>query len=176
MSILLKHLPIYLNSPYAASKASDHLVRTWQKTFRLPTIISHSSNNYGQYQFPEKLIPRIDNFGAAGSHTIYGRGDNIRDWLYVEDHARALYQILKHGNIGEKYNVGANCQKRNIDVVNEICNLLDELRPMKNFMQNSYTDLVTFVDDRPGHDFRYALDTSKIRDELGWQPIPLNTV
>ena len=164
--------PYLPNSPYAASKAaSDHLVRAWQKTFDLPIIISHSSNNYGQYQFPEKLIPRMIILALQGkSLPLYGRGDNIRDWLYVEDHARALYQILKHGNIGEKYNVGANCQKRNIDVVNEICSLLDEYRPNKNFMQNSYTELVTFVDDRPGHDFRYALDTSKIRDELGWRP------
>ena len=164
--------PYLPNSPYAASKASsDHLVRAWQKTYGLATLLSHSSNNYGQYQFPEKLIPRMIILALQGKTLpIYGRGDNVRDWLHVEDHASALYAILTKGKIGSSYNVSANCEKQNIQVVREICSLLDELNLQKPNDIGNYIDLVRFIDDRPGHDFRYALDASKILDELGWRP------
>ena len=164
--------PYLPNSPYAASKAgADHLVRAWQKTYGLATLIAHSSNNYGQYQFPEKLIPRMIISALQGKTLpIYGRGDNIRDWLHVEDHVSALYAILTKGKIGCSYNVSANCEKQNIQVVREICSLLDELNCQKPNDAGNYIDLVRFTDDRPGHDFRYALDASKIVNELGWRP------
>ncbi len=161
------------SSPYSASKASsDHLVRSWARTYKLPFIITNSSNNYGPYHFPEKLIPlTIKNALEGRDIPVYGKGDQIRDWLYVEDHAIALYKVLKEGILGETYNIGGNSEKRNIDVVIEICELLDEMDPASRKRGiKSYKDLISYVEDRPGHDLRYALDTSKIKEELGWQP------
>ena len=161
------------SSPYSATKASsDHLVRSWSRTYKLPFIITNSSNNYGPYHFPEKLIPlTIKNALEGKDIPIYGKGDQIRDWLYVEDHAKALYQVLKEGTLGETYNIGGNSEKRNIDVVIQICELLDEMDPASRKQGiKSYKDLITYTEDRPGHDLRYALDTSKIKEELGWQP------
>lgn len=157
------------NSPYAASKAaSDHIVRAWTHTYGLPTIISNCSNNYGPYQFPEKLIPLMINKALAGEALpVYGDGSNIRDWLFVEDHVRALCCILEKGSPGETYNVGGNCEMTNLEVVYAICKILDELQPASH----KYRDLVQFVTDRPGHDQRYAIDTSKLKAELGWSPI-----
>lgn len=158
------------NSPYAASKASaDHLVRAWHKTFDLPVVISNCSNNYGPLQFPEKLIPLCVTKAINGEKLpIYGKGENIRDWLYVEDHAQALYLILTRGRLGEKYNVGGAAEERNIDVVSKICDLMDELAPDPS--HKPHRDLIAFVEDRPGHDERYAMDFSKLRNELGWSP------
>ena len=158
------------SSPYSASKASsDHLVRAWHKTFGLPVVVSNCSNNYGPFQFPEKLIPlMILNALQRRPLPVYGRGLNVRDWLYVEDHARALATILTRGAIGETYNVGGNEERRNIDVVEEICDLVDELAPELGY--GTRRDLITFVDDRPGHDQRYAMDTSKLTRDLGWVP------
>ena len=158
------------NSPYSASKASsDHLVRAYFHTYGLPTVISNCSNNYGPKQFPEKLIPlMILNALDEKELPIYGKGDNIRDWLYVEDHCRALYTILELGKPGEVYCIGGNCEKTNLEVVEHIINILDCLRPRSN--GKSYSDLITFVKDRPGHDFRYAIDSDKIVNELGWAP------
>lgn len=157
------------NSPYSASKAaSDHLVRAWHKTYGLPVVTSNCSNNYGPYQFPEKLIPLVILNALKGEPLpIYGKGDNVRDWLYVDDHARALYTILTTGQVGETYNVGGHNEKTNLEVVEEICAILDELRPRK---EGGYSRLITFVADRPGHDKRYAIDASKIERELGWRP------
>ena len=158
------------SSPYSASKAaSDHLVRAWERTYGLPIIISNCSNNYGPYQFPEKLIPlMILNCLAEESLPVYGTGENVRDWLYVDDHCEAIYTIIEKGKIGETYNVGGNNEIQNIEIVNTICSILDEIKPSEN--GNSYTDLITYVKDRPGHDFRYAIDSSKLKDELNWSP------
>jgi len=157
------------SSPYSASKASsDHLVRAWQRTYGLPAIVTNCSNNYGPYHFPEKLIPLIILNALEGKPLpVYGKGDQIRDWLYVEDHARALYTVVTRGEIGETYNIGGHNEKRNIEVVETICDLLDELRPKA---QGRYREQITFVADRPGHDRRYAIDASKIQRELGWKP------
>jgi dTDP-glucose 4,6-dehydratase len=162
--------PYRPNSPYAASKAaSDHLVRTWRHTYGLPVLISNCSNNYGPYHFPEKLIPlMILNALEGKSLPVYGAGENIRDWLFVEDHARALVLIAEKGNVGESYNVGGNGEKTNIAVVCEICRLVDQFAP--DPVIGPRERLITFVADRPGHDLRYAIDAAKIRRELGWQP------
>lgn len=156
------------SSPYSASKASsDHLVRAWRRTYGLPTIVTNCSNNYGPYHFPEKLIPLVILNALEGKPLpVYGKGDQIRDWLYVEDHARALYTVMTQGKIGETYNIGGHNEKQNLEVVQTICRILDELRPKSS----SYLERITFVSDRPGHDRRYAIDASKIANELGWQP------
>lgn len=160
--------PYAPNSPYSASKASsDHLVRAWHHTFALPVVITNCSNNYGPYQFPEKLIPLMILNGREGKPLpVYGAGDNVRDWLYVDDHAQALWIAATKGKVGETYNIGGEAELRNIDVVRQICDVLDELAPGPE----SRRELVTFVTDRPGHDARYAMDISKIRQELGWAP------
>lgn len=160
------------SSPYSASKAgSDHLVRAWQRTFGLPTLVTNCSNNYGPYHFPEKLIPlMILNALAGKSLPIYGDGKQVRDWLYVEDHARALIQVASKGEIGETYNIGGHNEKQNIEVVNTLCALLEELVPEKPAGIARYADLITYVSDRPGHDLRYAIDAGKIERELGWVP------
>lgn len=162
--------PYAPSSPYSASKASsDHLVRAWQRTYGLPTIVTNCSNNYGPYHFPEKLIPLVILNALDGKALpIYGKGDQIRDWLFVEDHARALYQVVTQGVIGETYNIGGHNEKQNIEVVKTICKILDELKPQAN--AQAYESLITFVKDRPGHDLRYAIDASKIERELGWKP------
>ena len=156
------------NSPYAASKAaSDHLVRAWGETYGLPVLISNCSNNYGPYQFPEKLIPVVIQNALAGRDIpVYGAGDNIRDWLFVKDHADALLEVLAKGQIGRCYNIGGENEVRNIDLVRQICAVLDRLRPGKAL----FSKQITFVTDRPGHDQRYAIDPSRIRNELGWRP------
>ena len=158
------------NSPYAASKAAaDHLVRAWHETFGLPAVISNSSNNYGPYHFPEKLIPLAILKALAGEPVpVYGKGDNVRDWLYVEDHARALHAVLTSGRAGEGYNIGGEGERTNLAVVTAICDLLDELVPGSPHRPHAH--LISFVADRPGHDRRYAMDTTKIRRDLGWQP------
>ncbi len=158
-------------SPYSASKASsDHLVRAWNHTFGLPVLITNCSNNYGPYHFPEKLIPLIILKCVAGEALpVYGDGSNVRDWLYVDDHARALRTVATEGQPGETYMIGGNCERSNLQVVETICALLDELRPRDD--GRPYADQITFVADRPGHDFRYAIDASKIRDQLGWEPM-----
>lgn len=164
------------SSPYSASKASsDHLVRAWNRTYGLPVIVTNCSNNYGPYHFPEKLIPHIIlNALSAKLLPIYGDGSQIRDWLYVEDHARALYKVVSDGKMGETYNIGGHNEKKNIEVVKTLCTLLDELVPVSSnpVTQHlkSYSELITFVTDRPGHDVRYAIDASKIESELGWVP------
>lgn len=166
------------HSPYSASKAaSDHLARAWCDTYGLPVLITNCSNNYGPYQFPEKLIPVVILKCLKGEPIpVYGKGENIRDWLYVNDHASALYTVLSKGHIGETYNIGGNNEQTNIDLVRNLCELMDELAPpqasqsSKAASLNSYQELITFVTDRPGHDLRYAIDASKIRDELGWSP------
>mgnify|MGYP000421355284 CR=1 FL=1 len=157
------------SSPYSASKASsDHLVRSWSRTFGLPVLVSNCSNNYGPYQFPEKLIPlTISNALNQKQIPIYGKGDQIRDWLYVEDHVDALYNILRHGKIGRTYNIGGNNEITNIEVVNLICKILEELTKNTN---QEYKSLITHVQDRPGHDKRYAINSNKIKNELGWAP------
>lgn len=157
------------SSPYSASKAaSDHLVRAWHRTYGLPALITNCSNNYGPYQFPEKLIPLMINNALAGKNLpIYGNGSNVRDWLYVDDHARALKHVFENGLIGETYCVGGHNEQKNIDVVNIICETLDKLRPSS---EGSYKRLISFVTDRLGHDQRYAIDASKIDKELGWTP------
>ena len=162
--------PYAPSSPYSASKASsDHLVRAWKRTFGLPTLITNCSNNYGPYQFPEKLIPLVILHALAGRELpVYGKGEQIRDWLYVEDHARALYLVATRGVPGETYNIGGHNEKKNIEVVRRICSLLDELRPRPD--GKSYEEQITFVKDRPGHDLRYAIDADKIGRELGWKP------
>ena len=160
------------SSPYSASKASsDHLVRAWLKTYGMPVIVTNCSNNYGPYHFPEKLIPlMILNALEGKSLPVYGNGMQIRDWLYVEDHARALYLAATKGEIGETYNIGGHNEMANIDVVNTLCNLLEELVPDKPVGVSNYSDLISYVADRPGHDVRYAIDASKIDKELGWRP------
>ena len=161
------HLP---NSPYAASKAaSDHLVRAWHHTYGLPVLTTNCSNNYGPYHFPEKLIPLVILNALAGKPLpVYGDGQQVRDWLYVEDHARAIMHVLAQGKVGETYNIGGNQEKTNLSVVHTICDHLDSLQPRSD--GQSYRDQITFVTDRPGHDRRYAIDASKIKRELGWQP------
>ncbi|HFN4870620.1 TPA: dTDP-glucose 4,6-dehydratase [Escherichia coli] len=156
------------SSPYSASKASsDHLVRAWKRTYGLPTIVTNCSNNYGPYHFPEKLIPLVILNALEGKALpIYGKGDQIRDWLYVEDHARALYTVVTEGKAGETYNIGGHNEKKNIDVVLTICDLLDEIVPK----EKSYREQITYVADRPRHDRRYAIDADKISRELGWKP------
>lgn len=160
--------PYAPSSPYSASKASsDHLVRAWRRTYGLPTIVTNCSNNYGPYHFPEKLIPLVILNALDGKPLpVYGKGDQIRDWLYVEDHARALYTVVTTGVIGETYNIGGHNEKQNLEVVHCICDLLDEMVPKAG----SYRDQITYVADRPGHDRRYAIDASKMSAELDWQP------
>ena len=158
------------SSPYSASKAgSDHLVRAWNRTFGLPILITNCSNNYGSYQFPEKLIPlMIINCLHGKPLPVYGKGENVRDWLYVRDHCEAIHSVLTTGTVGETYNIGGNNEIKNIEVVTTICSLLDEISPKEDGSQ--YSDLITFVRDRPGHDFRYAINANKINSELGWSP------
>ncbi|MCI3880023.1 dTDP-glucose 4,6-dehydratase [Acinetobacter higginsii] len=158
------------SSPYSASKASsDHLVRAWHRTYDLPTVVTNCSNNYGPYHFPEKLIPLVILNALDGKALpIYGKGDQIRDWLYVEDHAKALYKVVTEGKVGETYNIGGHNEKQNIEVVKTICEILDELKPQNN--HQSYETLITFVKDRPGHDLRYAIDAAKIAKDIGWKP------
>jgi len=164
--------PYAPSSPYSASKASsDHLVRAWQRTFDLPVVLTNCSNNYGPYQFPEKLMPLMILNALRGKPLpVYGKGNQIRDWLFVEDHVRALVLVATTGNLGETYNIGGHNEKQNIEVVHSVCELLEELHPEKPTGLKNYKDLITFVDDRPGHDLRYAVDTSKIEHELGWKP------
>jgi len=164
--------PYAPSSPYSASKASsDHLVRAWLRTYGLPTLVTNCSNNYGPYHFPEKLIPHVILNALAGKPLpVYGGGSQIRDWLYVEDHARALVEVVTRGAVGETYNIGGHNEKRNLEVVQSICALLEELAPEKPGGVTHYRDLITFVKDRPGHDLRYAIDASKIQRELGWVP------
>ncbi len=179
--------PYAPSSPYSASKAgSDHLVRSWHRTYGLPVVITNCSNNYGPYQFPEKLIPLMILNAIEGKPLpIYGRGDNVRDWLFVEDHARALRLVLSQGSPGRTYNIGGRCERTNLEVVQAMCRILDDLHPMtknddkKNVLSpvsghhsqaRNYSSLITFVPDRPGHDRRYAIDDSRIQAELGWEP------
>jgi len=164
-----EHTPYDPSSPYSASKAaSDHLVRAWQRTYDLPTVLTNCSNNYGPYQFPEKLIPVVI---LSALHKkdipVYGAGENVRDWLYVDDHADALLTVLDKGAVGRTYNIGGNNERTNIELVKTICNLMDA---HPNVEGGSHADLITFVTDRPGHDRRYAINASRIRDELGWEP------
>tara|TARA_R110000868_G_scaffold48354_3_gene157130 strand:- start:15450 stop:16592 length:1143 start_codon:yes stop_codon:yes gene_type:complete len=191
--LFVESTPYAPSSPYSASKASsDHLVRAWSRTYGLPTLITNCSNNYGPYHFPEKLIPLIILNALDGKPLpIYGKGDQVRDWLYVEDHARALYKVVTEGTVGETYNIGGHNEKQNIEVVHSVCDLLDQLRPLGATTAQcrkgdlaamqaaglpgeqplSYKSLITHVKDRPGHDLRYAIDASKIQRELGWTPI-----
>ena len=158
------------NSPYSASKAaSDHLVRAWHHTFKLPTLVSNCTNNYGPHQHEEKLIPLVITKALKNENLpIYGDGKNIRDWLYVEDHCEAIMKILENGKPGETYNIGGNCEKSNLEVVDEICKILDFKNPKQN--GSSYSEQIKFVKDRPGHDFRYSLDIAKIENNLNWKP------
>lgn len=168
------------HSPYSASKAaSDHLARAWADTYGLPVLVTNCSNNYGPYQFPEKLIPVVILKCLRGeSIPVYGKGENIRDWLYVTDHAEALYTVVTKGRVGETYNIGGNNERQNIELVRTLCKLMDEFHPLStshsslstSVGRKSYEELITFVTDRPGHDMRYAIDPTKIRDELGWEP------
>jgi dTDP-glucose 4,6-dehydratase len=165
--LFTEETPYDPSSPYSASKASsDHLAKAWHRTYGLPVVVSNCSNNYGPYHFPEKLIPLTILNALAGERLpVYGKGENVRDWLYVEDHARALDLIAERGRPGETYNVGGRNERRNIDVVRKICTVLDELAPADRPRE----ELIEFVSDRPGHDARYAIDASKIEDELGWR-------
>tara|TARA_R110002020_G_scaffold29239_1_gene92354 strand:+ start:21150 stop:22217 length:1068 start_codon:yes stop_codon:yes gene_type:complete len=171
--LFTEQTPYAPSSPYSASKASsDHLVRAWRRTYGLPTLITNCSNNYGPYHFPEKLIPLVILNALEGKALpIYGKGNQVRDWLYVEDHARALYKVATEGEIGDTYNIGGHNEKQNIEVVHSICDLLAELAPesLPNH-QSGFRSLITYVTDRPGHDLRYAIDASKIQRELGWTP------
>lgn len=171
-ALFVETTPYAPSSPYSATKAaSDHLVRAWGRTYQLPTIVTNCSNNYGPYHFPEKLIPlMILNALEGKALPVYGDGQQVRDWLYVEDHARALATVLRRGRVGETYNIGGHNELRNIDVVTSICRLLDELSPPHGRGVNSYEALIKFVRDRPGHDLRYAIDARKIEAELGWRP------
>ncbi|AHG20415.1 dTDP-glucose 4,6-dehydratase [Chania multitudinisentens RB-25] len=164
--------PYAPSSPYSASKASsDHLVRAWLRTYGFPTVVTNCSNNYGPYHFPEKLIPLVILNAISGKPLpVYGNGAQVRDWLYVEDHARALYQVVTEGVVGETYNIGGHNERKNIEVVQAICDLLEELAPNKPQNVANYRDLITYVTDRPGHDMRYAIDAGKIERELGWRP------
>jgi len=175
--LFTEQTPYAPSSPYSASKAgSDHLVRAWYRTFGLPILITNCSNNYGPYHFPEKLIPLMILNALDGKPLpIYGKGRQIRDWLYVEDHARALYKVLTEGAVGETYNIGGHNEKQNIEVVHAICDLLEELAPENPFSHangnpEGFRGLITYVQDRPGHDLRYAIDAAKIKCELGWEP------
>ena len=170
--LFTEQTPYSPSSPYSASKAaSDHLVRAWGRTYGLPVIITNCSNNYGPYHFPEKLIPHVILNAIHGKPLpVYGNGLQIRDWLYVEDHAKALIKVVTEGKIGETYNIGGHNEKTNLEVVQTICDLLEELAPEKPSGIDKYRDLITFVKDRPGHDARYAIDASKIERELGWVP------
>ncbi|MEN8220074.1 MAG: dTDP-glucose 4,6-dehydratase [Pseudomonadota bacterium] len=161
--------PYQPNSPYSASKAaSDHLVRAWHHTYKLPVVTTNCSNNYGPYQFPEKLLPlMIINALAGKPLPVYGKGENVRDWLYVDDHARALCLVLEQGQVGETYNIGGHNEKTNLEVVQTLCHILDEMQPTSA----PHNQLITFVTDRPGHDLRYAIDASTIQKTLGWQPL-----
>ncbi len=163
--------PFLPNSPYSASKASsNHMVRAWNHTYGLPTLITNCSNNYGPYQFPEKLIPLIiANCVDEKSLPIYGDGLNIRDWLFVDDHCKAIEKVLFEGSLGETYNIGCNNEINNIEIVKTICKIMDKLKPRKGLKK--YSSLIKFVEDRPGHDFRYAINNSKIKKKLGWEPI-----
>jgi len=162
--------PYQPNSPYSATKAaSDHLVRAWHHTYNLPVVTTNCSNNYGPYQFPEKLIPLIILNGLEGKPLpVYGKGENVRDWLYVDDHARALCLVLEHGKLGDTYNIGGHNEKTNLEVVQTLCSILDELLPTSKY--KPHKQLITFVTDRPGHDLRYAIDANKIANTLGWKP------
>jgi dTDP-glucose 4,6-dehydratase len=162
--------PYEPRSPYSASKAaSDHLARAWHATYGLPVLVTNCSNNYGPYQFPEKLIPLAILRAVRGEPIpIYGRGENVRDWLYVEDHAAALWLVVSQGRVGETYNIGGDSERSNIEVIRRLCRILDEIKPRADGV--SYRSQITFVADRPGHDFRYAMDASKLRSELGWTP------
>ena len=170
--LFTENTPYSPSSPYSASKASsDHLVRSWGRTYGLPYVITNCSNNYGPYHFPEKLIPHIIiNAIQGNSLPVYGKGDQIRDWLYVEDHASALFEVARNGKNAETYNIGGHNEKTNLEVVESICNLLEELSPSKPNGIKKYTDLIKFVEDRPGHDKRYAIDASKIQNDLNWVP------
>lgn len=169
LPLFTEETPYAPSSPYSASKASsDHLVRAWRRTYGLPTLVTNCSNNYGPYHFPEKLIPLMILNALEGKPLpVYGKGNQVRDWLYVDDHARALYKVVTEGKVGETYNIGGHNEKQNIEVVRTICALLDELAP-SSF--SPYESLITYVQDRPGHDLRYAIDASKIQRELGWKP------
>jgi dTDP-glucose 4,6-dehydratase len=176
--LFTEQTPYAPSSPYSASKASsDHLVRAWLRTYGFPTLITNCSNNYGPYHFPEKLIPLVILNALEGKPLpIYGKGNQIRDWLYVEDHARALYKVVAEGEIGETYNIGGHNEKQNIEVVHTICELLEELVPnnpssREGGNQQGFKGLITYVQDRPGHDIRYAIDAQKIEKELGWSPV-----
>lgn len=171
--LFLETTPYAPSSPYSASKASsDHLVRAWHRTYGLPVVLTNCSNNYGPYHFPEKLIPLVILNALAGKPLpVYGNGAQIRDWLYVEDHARALYKVVTEAEVGETYNIGGHNEQQNIDVVKAICNLLEELAPNKPEGIANYQDLITYVKDRPGHDLRYAINASKIKKDLGWVPV-----
>ena len=168
--LFTEETPYAPNSPYSASKASaDHLVRAWHETFGLPVVVSNCSNNYGSYQFPEKLIPVLILNALKGNKLpIYGNGKNIRDWLYIDDHVRALYLIMSEGDIGLKYNIGGSSERKNIDVAEAVCDILDKLIPESKFVPHRH--LIEFVEDRPGHDMRYAIDSSFLHENLGWQP------
>ena len=170
--LFLETTPYAPSSPYSASKASsDHLVRAWHRTYSLPVVVTNCSNNYGPYHFPEKLIPLIIQNALAGKALpVYGNGHQIRDWLFVEDHARALYQVVTEATVGETYNIGGHNEQKNIDVVKAICELLEEFAPNKPAGIAHYQDLISYVTDRPGHDLRYAIDASKIQKDLGWAP------
>lgn len=176
-SLFTETTPYSPSSPYSASKAaSDHLVRAWNRTYDLPVIVTNCSNNYGPYHFPEKLIPLMILNALEGKPLpVYGKGHQIRDWLYVEDHACALYKVITQGNVGETYNIGGHNEKQNIEVVNTICDLLEELIPHSPYARSvanpdGFKSLISFVQDRPGHDVRYAIDATKIQKELGWTP------
>jgi dTDP-glucose 4,6-dehydratase len=169
LPMFVESTPYAPSSPYSSSKASsDHLVRAWLRTYGLPTIVTNCSNNYGPYHFPEKLIPLVIlNALEAKELPIYGKGDQIRDWLYVEDHARGLYKVVTEGKVGETYNIGGHNEKQNLEVVQTICEILDDLVPKAT----KYNEQITYVADRPGHDRRYAIDSSKMQNELGWTPV-----
>ncbi|MFO5735623.1 GDP-mannose 4,6-dehydratase, partial [Klebsiella pneumoniae] len=170
--LFTEETPYAPSSPYSASKAgSDHLVRAWNRTYGLPVVVTNCSNNYGPYHFPEKLIPlTILNALAGKPLPVYGNGEQIRDWLYVEDHARALYKVATEGKSGETYNIGGHNERKNIDVVRTICAILDKVVAQKPGNISQFADLITFVTDRPGHDLRYAIDAAKIQRDLGWVP------
>ncbi len=169
--IFNEETPYAPSSPYSASKASsDHLVRAWYETYGLPVLLTNCSNNYGHFHFPEKLIPLVTlNALDEVALPVYGKGENVRDWLFVDDHARALELVVKNGSPGDSYNIGGNAERTNLEVVRTICRMLDEKAPRAN--GNAYSDLIEFVTDRPGHDRRYAIDATKIKSELGWEPI-----
>jgi len=172
LPLFTEETPYAPSSPYSSTKAaSDHLVRAWGRTYKLPVIVTNCSNNYGPYHFPEKLIPLIILNAIAGKKLpVYGDGAQIRDWLYVEDHARALYKVVTEGEAGETYNIGGHNERKNIEVVQTICNILNELIIDKPAGISNFSDLITFVEDRPGHDLRYAIDARKIERKLGWVP------